>query len=216
MTTTPRTRRRSPATTSSTSTRRRAGAAPLLSVFGGKITTYRKLAEHALDELAPFFPGLGPAWTAARSAAGRRHAGCRFRGAGCARSEAALPVAARRLARHYGRLYGTRADAAPGRRPRSCRISAGISAPLLYEREARFLVARGMGADCRGHPRAAHQARPPPSTGRRAMSSQMVAGGMKRDDARGRGLDPQLRRRSSSRAHRQHVLLVQDWAGNTS
>ena len=30
--------------------------APLLSVFGGKITTYRKLAEHALERLRPFFP----------------------------------------------------------------------------------------------------------------------------------------------------------------
>jgi len=37
--------------------------APVLSVFGGKITTYRKLAEHALDELAPFFPGLKGPWT---------------------------------------------------------------------------------------------------------------------------------------------------------
>ena len=40
-----------------------AGAAPVLSVFGGKITTYRTLAEHAMDKLAPFFPGLKPAWT---------------------------------------------------------------------------------------------------------------------------------------------------------
>ena len=32
-----------------------AEAAPLLSVFGGKITTYRKLAEHALTKLAPHF-----------------------------------------------------------------------------------------------------------------------------------------------------------------
>ncbi|GAC1340497.1 MAG: glycerol-3-phosphate dehydrogenase [Beijerinckiaceae bacterium] len=39
-------------------------AAPLLSIFGGKITTYRRLAEHALDELARFFPGTKPAWTA--------------------------------------------------------------------------------------------------------------------------------------------------------
>jgi glycerol-3-phosphate dehydrogenase len=30
-----------------------AGKAPLLSVFGGKITTYRRLAEHALEKLAP-------------------------------------------------------------------------------------------------------------------------------------------------------------------
>jgi glycerol-3-phosphate dehydrogenase len=40
-----------------------AGAAPVLSVFGGKITTYRRLAEHAMDKLAPYFPGLKPAWT---------------------------------------------------------------------------------------------------------------------------------------------------------
>jgi glycerol-3-phosphate dehydrogenase len=39
-------------------------AAPLLSVFGGKITTYRRLAEHALEKLAPFLPGLRSAWTA--------------------------------------------------------------------------------------------------------------------------------------------------------
>ena len=40
------------------------GAAPVLSVFGGKITTYRKLAEHALDKLQPWFPAMRPAWTA--------------------------------------------------------------------------------------------------------------------------------------------------------
>lgn len=42
-----------------------AGAAPVLSVFGGKITTYRKLAEHALDKLAPWFPDIKAAWTSA-------------------------------------------------------------------------------------------------------------------------------------------------------
>jgi len=41
-----------------------AGAAPLLNVFGGKITTYRRLAEAALAKLAPFFPGMGGDWTA--------------------------------------------------------------------------------------------------------------------------------------------------------
>ena len=38
-------------------------AAPLLNVFGGKITTYRKLAEAALDKIVPFFPGTGGKWT---------------------------------------------------------------------------------------------------------------------------------------------------------
>ncbi|MEO8303725.1 MAG: glycerol-3-phosphate dehydrogenase [Betaproteobacteria bacterium] len=37
--------------------------APALSVFGGKITTYRKLAEHALDQLAPFVRAMKPKWT---------------------------------------------------------------------------------------------------------------------------------------------------------
>ena len=40
------------------------GEAPLLSVFGGKLTTYRKLAESALAQLAPFFPTMGGSWTA--------------------------------------------------------------------------------------------------------------------------------------------------------
>lgn len=40
------------------------GNTPLLSIYGGKITTYRKLAEHALEKLERFLPGLGPAWTA--------------------------------------------------------------------------------------------------------------------------------------------------------
>jgi glycerol-3-phosphate dehydrogenase len=39
-------------------------AAPILSVFGGKITTYRKLAEHALEDLRKFYPSMGGAWTA--------------------------------------------------------------------------------------------------------------------------------------------------------
>lgn len=39
---------------------------PLLSIFGGKITTYRRLAEEALERLAPFFAPLPPPWTASR------------------------------------------------------------------------------------------------------------------------------------------------------
>jgi glycerol-3-phosphate dehydrogenase len=37
--------------------------APTLSVYGGKLTTYRKLAEHAVDQLAGFFPHAKPRWT---------------------------------------------------------------------------------------------------------------------------------------------------------
>ena len=39
-------------------------SAPLLNVFGGKLTTYRKLAEEAMDRLAHVFPQASEAWTA--------------------------------------------------------------------------------------------------------------------------------------------------------
>jgi len=39
------------------------GKAPLISVFGGKITTYRKLAEVATNKLCHFFPEAGGRWT---------------------------------------------------------------------------------------------------------------------------------------------------------
>lgn len=40
------------------------GGAPVLSVFGGKITTYRRLAEEALERLAGYFPRMTKGWTA--------------------------------------------------------------------------------------------------------------------------------------------------------
>ena len=49
----------------------RAGEAPLLTVYGGKITTYRRLAEAALERLAPYFK-LGAPWTADAPLPGRR------------------------------------------------------------------------------------------------------------------------------------------------
>jgi glycerol-3-phosphate dehydrogenase len=46
------------------------GEPPLLSVFGGKITTYRRLAEAALTRLSRFFPGMRGAWTASAALPG--------------------------------------------------------------------------------------------------------------------------------------------------
>jgi glycerol-3-phosphate dehydrogenase len=39
---------------------------PLLSVFGGKITTYRRLAESVLDKLRPSFAHMTGSWTGAK------------------------------------------------------------------------------------------------------------------------------------------------------
>ncbi len=42
------------------------GHTPILSIFGGKITTYRKLAQHAMKKLEPYFPNIKGAWTATK------------------------------------------------------------------------------------------------------------------------------------------------------
>jgi len=84
------------------------GEPPMLSVFGGKITTYRKLAEHALDKLKPFFPQMTAPWTASAPLPGGDMRDADFDGflAEFRREHAWLPEA---LAHHYARLYGTRA-----------------------------------------------------------------------------------------------------------
>ncbi len=69
-TTAPTSRKTSPATTSSCSTSRD-GEAPLLTIYGGKITTYRRLAEAALARIGRFF-GASPALDRAVHAARRR------------------------------------------------------------------------------------------------------------------------------------------------
>ena len=46
------------------------GRAPVLSVFGGKITTYRRLAEHVMEKLQGYFPACKGAWTATAALSG--------------------------------------------------------------------------------------------------------------------------------------------------
>lgn len=113
------------------------GQAPVLCVFGGKITTYRKLAERALEALRPHLPGMGGAWTEAAPLPGGDMPGADFDAffAGFRRRHPWLPGP---LATHYARLYGTRADALLA----DARGMADLGRPfgaLLYAREAEFL-----------------------------------------------------------------------------
>jgi len=89
------------------------GQAPLLSVFGGKITTYRKLAEHALEKLVPFYPGAKGDWTAGADLPGGDIPGDDFEtfAARLAADHPALPAA---LITRLARAYGTRARAILG------------------------------------------------------------------------------------------------------
>lgn len=80
------------------------GTAPaLLSIFGGKITTYRKLAEHALDKLE--VPGAS--WTAAAPLPGGDIARLDFE-AFVAAQIAAYPWLPPATVRRMARAYGTR------------------------------------------------------------------------------------------------------------
>ncbi len=54
------------------------GRLPLLSVYGGKITTYRKLAEAALKNLAPWFTAMKSPWTVQQPLPGGDIPNCDF------------------------------------------------------------------------------------------------------------------------------------------
>ena len=113
------------------------GRAPMLSIFGGKITTYRKLAEHAMEQLAAVFPKMKAAWTARAPLPGGDFPDADFAAflADWQRRHDWLPAD---LARHYVRLYGTQADHVIGD-ARSLAALGHHFGGLLYEREARYL-----------------------------------------------------------------------------
>jgi glycerol-3-phosphate dehydrogenase len=87
--------------------------APMLSIFGGKITTYRKLAEHAMAELARFFPQAGEAWTAGAVLPGGDLPEGDF-DRFVATLQHARPCMPADLLRRLARAYGTRVNAVLG------------------------------------------------------------------------------------------------------
>ncbi len=115
--------------------------APLLSVFGGKITTYRHLAQEAVDLMATHLPALsGPAWTAGKALPGGDFAidgAARLTDALAKRYPFLEPAWAVRLVR----AYGTEAASILGdaQALADCGEYFGHG---LTEREVRHLVAR--------------------------------------------------------------------------
>jgi glycerol-3-phosphate dehydrogenase len=116
------------------------GEAPLLNVYGGKITTYRRLAEAALASLAPFFPQASAPWTAGAPLPGGDFAPDAFDAEVTKLAERfpfLEPARARRLVRAYGTeaatmLAGARQAADLGRN-----FGAGLT-----ERELDWLIER--------------------------------------------------------------------------
>ena len=112
--------------------------APFLSAFGGKLTTYRKLAEHALERLAPFFPGMGAAWTDSAPLPGGDIPDANMT-VWLASLQDAFPELPPDLVRHYGRCYGTATfDLLSG--AHSLADLGTHFGELFYEIEARWLT----------------------------------------------------------------------------
>jgi glycerol-3-phosphate dehydrogenase len=85
------------------------GGAPLLSIYGGKLTTYRRLAEDVLDLLAPRLHCRAPHWTATHPLPGGDMPRADFE-AFQASLSARYPHLPAALLRRYARAYGTRAE----------------------------------------------------------------------------------------------------------
>ncbi len=115
------------------------GRAPLLSVFGGKITTYRKLAEHALQRLCPLLDCPKGDWTATAPLPGGDLPSGDF-AAFLARFRADYPWLPAALATRLARSYGSRATAILDGRQGLGDLGQHLGGDL-YEAELDHLVA---------------------------------------------------------------------------
>lgn len=120
--------------------------APLLSVFGGKITTFRRLAEDALDQLAPHLPMPRGAWTHSAPLPGGdlqvAHPGSRAMlpfDAFVRETQAAHPGLPAPLIARYARAYGSRITRVLGAAHTVADLGEEVL-PGVFEAEIRYLV----------------------------------------------------------------------------
>ena len=126
---------------------------PMLSILGGKITTFRKLAEEAVDLLAPLLGNAKPGWTAQACLPGGDLTGATPSaravsgfGAFVQGLRAQYPWLSPALALRYGRAYGTRTH----RMLKGCARLADMGAEVareLYEIELRYLLEHEFARD---------------------------------------------------------------------
>lgn len=111
---------------------------PLLNIFGGKITTYRVLAEDALDKIASYLPALEPKWTAGATLPGGDFAVAEVE-ALIGKLQADYPFLTHKWATRLIRAYGTDAWQVL----RSARAATELGQDFgatLTEAEVRYLV----------------------------------------------------------------------------
>ncbi|MCJ9672433.1 glycerol-3-phosphate dehydrogenase [Neorhizobium sp. BETTINA12A] len=114
--------------------------APLLNVFGGKLTTYRRLSEHALEKIAEAIGAKGRPWTAKSHLPGGD-----FEAQGyeeeVAKLKARYPFLEERHARRLVRRYGTRAGMILDRAAKMEDLGHHFGGDL-YEAEVKYLIDR--------------------------------------------------------------------------
>jgi len=115
------------------------GGAPLLNIFGGKITTFRELAERGMHKLATVFPAMKGDWTAGAPLPGGEIANADFVGF-LEGLKAAYPWMPRALLTHYARTYGARTDRVVNGATSVAGLGRHFGAQL-HEAEVRYLVA---------------------------------------------------------------------------
>ena len=113
--------------------------APLISIFGGKITTYRKLAEAAVNKLTDWFPSMGSSTTRQTPLPGATRA-LTSQPAIAEVLQSAYPALSSKLRDRLARTYGINAIQMLG----SCRTDADLGVHFggtLHAREVDYLIA---------------------------------------------------------------------------
>jgi D-erythritol 1-phosphate dehydrogenase len=114
------------------------GGAPLLNVFGGKITTFRELAERGMQKLTHVFPAMGGNWTETAPLPGGDMPNADYETFANSLRDL-YPWMPRPLLQHYGRLYGTRTRQIAGTADSLAALGRHFGGQL-YEAEVRYLV----------------------------------------------------------------------------
>ncbi|MCK8779661.1 glycerol-3-phosphate dehydrogenase [Rhizobium sp. NTR19] len=113
-------------------------AAPLLNVFGGKLTTYRRLAEHALEKIGEAIGTKGKPWTAQSHLPGGNFATKGYE-TEVAKLKAKYGFLSDRHARRLVRRYGTRSAVLLGNAASIADLGQHFDGDL-YEAEVRYLI----------------------------------------------------------------------------
>ncbi|MCF8473277.1 MAG: glycerol-3-phosphate dehydrogenase [Emcibacter sp.] len=111
------------------------GGAPLLSIFGGKITTYRHLAEEVLSKLSEFFPQMAESWTKGAALPGGNIL-IQDMDKFIKRKQAEYDWLDQNLCARYAHHYGTRMDQMLVKKGHDAKLIG----PDLYDFEAEFLI----------------------------------------------------------------------------